>query len=313
LAVREFIDKNVKKEKFQPRYHAPPKVSATNLGIRETTVQYNQHSTWGRVQCPWCKESTIAGKPAITCAVWPHHNWTYKPDVLQSKTTSGSEGLKVIEPHQPDPMGQTRVVDTRRMPPDVFRTDRYFHPKEYLHAVDPYRKTTPVSHKINFWKKKYGTEVTVKYDNEGYRVRRLNGYQEKIWMNHENYLFNDKGVHVVYTAAFCDIGAGASSYWGPAFFESEAVPMDEITLEDSESYAIAMALDHAKSLGISKLEIRTDSKLRPPDGAQAPNGIEVNFVSIEDPSDKGFDMASELAYQGHIEHIELQKAVANKA
>ena len=57
------------------------------------------------------------------------------------------------------------------------------------------------------------------------------------------------------------------------------MPIDEITLEDSESYAIAMALDHAKSLGISKLEIRTDSKLRPPDGAQAPNGIEVNFVS----------------------------------
>ena len=97
------------------------------------------------------------------------------------------------------------------------------------------------------------------------------------------------------------------------FFESEAVPIDEITLEDSESYAIAMALDHAKSLGISKLEIRTDSKLRPPGGAEAPNGIEVNFVSIEDPTDKGFDMASELAYQSHIEHIELQKAVANKA
>lgn len=62
LAVREFIDKNVKREKFQPRYHAPPKVSATNLSTRETTVQYNQNSTWGRVQCPWCKESTISGK-----------------------------------------------------------------------------------------------------------------------------------------------------------------------------------------------------------------------------------------------------------
>ena len=48
-----------------------------------------------------------------------------------------------------------------------------------------------------------------------YIPRRLNGYQEKTWMNHESYLFNDKGVHVVYTAAFCDIGAGAGSYWGP--------------------------------------------------------------------------------------------------
>ena len=57
------------------------------------------------------------------------------------------------------------------MSPDVFRPDRYFNPKEYLHAVDPNRKTTPVSHKVNAWKEKYGTQVTVKYDDDGYKVR----------------------------------------------------------------------------------------------------------------------------------------------
>ena len=64
-----------------------------------------------------------------------------------------------------------RPVDTRRMLPDVFRPDRYFNPKEYLNTIDPWRKTTPVSHKIIKWTKKYGTKTTVRFDLNGEKYR----------------------------------------------------------------------------------------------------------------------------------------------
>ena len=91
------------------------------------------------------------------------------------------------------------------------------------------------------------------------------------------------------------------------------MPDEVASVADAESFAVAMALDHARNLGISKLEIRTDSKLRPAEGAPAPYGIEVNFVAIDSPIDKGFETVSELAYQAHIEHIELQKVRSNRA
>ena len=64
-----------------------------------------------------------------------------------------------------------RVVDTRRMTPDVFRPDRYFNPKEYLNAVDPWRKTTPIAHRIPRWIQKYGTKTTLKWDQDGTKIR----------------------------------------------------------------------------------------------------------------------------------------------
>merc|ERR1719402_1074657 len=104
-------------------------------------------SIQGKIQCPRCKETTANGYPAIVCPVWPDHNWTYSADKIYGG------GNKTSKMHPED---DWRVVDTRRMPPDVFRPDRYFNSKEYLNARDPWRMTTPVTHKIPGWIKKYG-------------------------------------------------------------------------------------------------------------------------------------------------------------
>ena len=48
--------------------------------------------------------------------------------------------------------------------------------------------------------------------------RRLPGYEVNTWVNHEDYLFNDDGVHVVYTTGLSDVGAGAATFWGPGKF-----------------------------------------------------------------------------------------------
>ena len=51
-----------------------------------------------------------------------------------------------------------RGVNLTRFPVNVFNTKRYFNPKAHLAAKDPYRMTTPVSHKIDDWAVKYGTK-----------------------------------------------------------------------------------------------------------------------------------------------------------
>ena len=52
-----------------------------------------------------------------------------------------------------------RVIDTRRIPADPFtRPDRYFDKKMHLGATDPWRMTTPVTHKVAGWAAKYGTK-----------------------------------------------------------------------------------------------------------------------------------------------------------
>jgi len=62
------------------------------------------------------------------------------------------------------------------MPADVFYPDRYFNTKDYLNSIDPFRKTTPVGHKIPKWIKKYGTKQTLKYDENGEKIRYLKKY-----------------------------------------------------------------------------------------------------------------------------------------
>ena len=53
---------------------------------------------------------------------------------------------------------QWRGANLDRYPVNVFRIDRYFNPKAHLAAKDPFRMTTPVSHKIDGWVEKYGTK-----------------------------------------------------------------------------------------------------------------------------------------------------------
>ena len=108
------------------------------------------------------------------------------------------------------------------MPPDVFRPDRYFNAKDYLNASDPNRKTTPVSHKIDKWIQKYGTAETLRFDEFGQRIRRLNGYSMSTWLDPERYLLTDDGRHVVYVAGMFDEAAGAATYWGPGALDIPA-------------------------------------------------------------------------------------------
>lgn len=81
------------------------------------------------------------GKPAIVCSVWPEHTTieaVVKPDKQRED--------------------EWRGVNLSRQPVNVFNMRRYFNPKAHLAAKDPYRMTTPVSHKIDAWAVKYGTK-----------------------------------------------------------------------------------------------------------------------------------------------------------
>ena len=100
-----------------------------------------RHAADIKPQCPWCKTTNINGKKAIVCPVWPEHTMieaVTKPDVERED--------------------EWRGVNLTRFPVNVFNTKRYFNPKAHLAAKDPYRMTTPVSHKIDDWAVKYGTK-----------------------------------------------------------------------------------------------------------------------------------------------------------
>ena len=86
------------------------------------------------------KRIQVHGNKAILCSVWPDHNVV----IRGTKPTDGEDIY--------------RGIDTRREPVDVFRMNRYINPKSYLAAKDEYRMTTPVSDKIDGWRKKYGTK-----------------------------------------------------------------------------------------------------------------------------------------------------------
>jgi len=318
--LREFIDKKVGKEKHLPRFHAIPKTATDNYVGQEQGVKPARRDIEGKVMCPWCKETTFAGKPGIVCSVWPHHNWVYsanKMDGVEQKHAPAlvEQGNAVSPMSKRLPDEEWRVNDTRRMPPDVFRPDRYFNPKDYLNASDPNRKTTPVSHKIDKWIQKYGTAQTVRMDEFGQKIRRLNGYSMATWLDPERYLLDDDGCHVVYVAGMFDDAAGAATYWGPG--HREFAPIPSVAIADNcqsvaESFAVTMAVNHAVRMGLQRIQIRIDAAASLE--AAHFDQIDVEFCAISgEEEDEGLKIAHDLAFEGVLQHLDNIIRAQNRA
>jgi len=318
--LREFIDKKVGKEKHVPRFHAIPKTATDNYVGNEVGVYPARRDIEGKVMCPWCKQTTFGGKPGIVCSVWPHHNWVYSAVNIsgveakhsQKLVESGNAVSPLSKRHAPD---EWRVNDTRRMPPDVFRPDRYFNAKDYLNASDPNRKTTPVSHKIDKWIQKYGTAETLRFDEFGQRIRRLNGYSMSTWLDPERYLLTDDGRHVVYVAGMFDEAAGAATYWGPG--HQEFAPIPSVASGDScqtaaESVAVTIAVNHAVQMGFQRIQIRLNA-------AASLEGLDFDHIDVEfraiadEEDDEGLRIANDLAFEGVLQHLDNIIRAQNRA
>merc|ERR1712212_1016271 len=131
------------KQKPSPRFQTTPETGALQI-VTGGEVEVTKHLAVKpdiKAQCPWCKETKIKGVRAIVCSVWPSH--------------SALEGIHKPHIQHED---EFRGADLRGAPVDVFNIKRYQNQKAYLNAKDPYRMTTPISHKVEIWRHKYGVK-----------------------------------------------------------------------------------------------------------------------------------------------------------
>ncbi|CBY36942.1 unnamed protein product [Oikopleura dioica] len=163
LATREPIDFVARPAKRVPRQHKTPATVEEYTGREPGMINHvgkGHTDIKSAKKCPWCKETTVGDRAAIVCSVYPTHNWIYSADSYPFGQSHWNKKSKLHEEdknrHQDE---KWRVIDTRRIPADPFtRPDRYFDKKMHLGATDPWRMTTPVTHKIVGWAAKYGTK-----------------------------------------------------------------------------------------------------------------------------------------------------------
>merc|ERR1711990_325415 len=143
LQKRTKIDRKPEKQIPTPRYQKIAESAAYTPGTKETgsfSLQFHRSEAEIKPKCPWCKLTRIEGEPAILCSVWPSHNV-----VIRGTRPEDGEDL-------------WRGINTSREPVDVFRFERYLNNKSFINAKDHFRMTTPVTNKIEGWRKKYGTK-----------------------------------------------------------------------------------------------------------------------------------------------------------